>query len=149
MVANLMKKISASLFMMVCFAPFAAWSQVMNDPTRPPAGIGDSLQSSGMLSTPQVKGLQSVIISPEHCAAIIDGKTVLLGAKHGNEKLVEVTERGVVLQGEHGQRTMALFPTVGMTITHAAKGKQAVKCNAGQGKQEESLAIPAGQEEKK
>jgi hypothetical protein len=93
--------------------------------------------------------LQSVLISPLHCAAIIDGKTVELGGKHGMERLVEVTERGVVLQGEHGRRTLTMFPAVGMKITDAQPGQQAVKCQSGQNKQAKNPPKPAGLKEKK
>lgn len=149
MAANMIKNFTLSLYFLLCVIPFSGRAQELVDPTRPPPGIGDGGQTSGLISYPQVHGLQSVIISPEHCAAIIDGKTVALGAMHGNEKLLEVSERGVVLQGEHGQRTLTLFPTVGMKITVSAKDKQAVKCKAGQKKQIKNPAKPAGSKEMK
>lgn len=89
-----------------------------------------------------------MILSLNHCAAIIDGKTVELGAKHGAERLIEVTERGVVLQGEQGRHEMILFPAVGMKIKEAT-GQQAIKCKIGQYKQVKDPAKQAGQKEKK
>jgi hypothetical protein len=75
------------------------------------------------------KGLLSVIISPERCAAIIDGKMVVLGEKHGNATLVEISAHGVVLQGEHGRRSMELFPGVGVKVTAPQPlPQQAVAC---------------------
>ena len=148
MAADMMKKIHSSLIMLFCLVQ-VTWAQVLTDPTRPPPGIGDASSSAGLMSYPQVKGLQSVIISPQHCAAIIDGKTVELGGKHGAERLVEVTERGVVLQGEHGRRALTLFPAVGMKITEARSGQQAVKCQSGQSKQATNPAKASGQKEKK
>ena len=128
--------------MMVCLAPFTVWGQGLSDPTRPPPGINDAAPpSAGAAVNPQVRGLQSVIISPAHCAAIIDGKTVVLGAKHGNERLVEVSERGVVLRGENGYRTLALFPAVGMKITDSLpQDQRAVKCKITQNKQVKDLS---------
>ena len=148
MAADMMKKIHSSLIMLFCLVQ-VTWAQVLTDPTRPPPGIGDASPSAGLMSYPQVKGLQSVIISPQHCAAIIDGKTVELGGKHGAERLVEVTERGVVLQGEHGRRALTLFPAVGMKITEARSGQQVVKCQSGQNKQAKNPVKPAGQKETK
>jgi hypothetical protein len=149
MVADLMKKITLIHSMLLCCFASVAWSQVLSDPTRPPPGIGDPTQSQGMLSYPQEKGLQSVIISPEHCAAIIDGKTIELGAKYGAEILLEISERGVVLLGVQGRRALTLFPAVGMKITTAQPGQQAIKCMAGQNKKAKSPAKPAGQKESK
>ena len=59
------------------------------------AGVSTAQWSSGRPSS----GLQSTIISISRRAAIIDGKTVELWAKHGNARLIEVNEGSVVLQG--------------------------------------------------
>ena len=125
--------------MMKCFRSFAlsllglmsysAWGQVLSDPTRPPSGIYDAVPSTEKAVEVQVKGLQSVMISSSHCAAIIDGKTIVLGAKYGNERLVEINERGVVLQGELGRRTLTMFPSVGVKITEPLlPEKPSAKC---------------------
>lgn len=134
--------------LLLCAVPVASWGQVLSDPTRPPSGIGDPVVSPGLTVNLQVKGLQSVILSPNRCAAIIDGKTVELGAKHGDERLIEVTERGVVLQGAHGRHEMALFPAVGIKMTEDS-GKQAIKCNPDQNEQAIHPPKQAGQKEKK
>jgi hypothetical protein len=60
-------------------------------------------------------GLQSTIISESRRAAIIDGKTVELGAKHGNDWLIEVNEGSVVLEGAEKRRVLTLFPEVKIT----------------------------------
>ena len=137
--------------MMLCLAPFTVWGQGLSDPTRPPPGINDAASStSGAVVYLQVRGVQSVIISPAHCAAIINGKTVVLGAKHGSERLIEVNERGVVLQGENGYRTLALFPAVGMKITDSLpQDQRAVKCKINQSMQGKNPAAQAEQKEKK
>lgn len=91
-----------------------------------------------------------MIISPTHCAAIIDGKTVELGAQHGNERLIEITARGVVLQGANGRRALTLFPAVGMKITGALPpDQQAATCNLEQIRQAKKPVKQAGQKEKK
>jgi len=129
MAANLMKNLCSIAIVLLYIAPHAAWAQSLPDPTRPPPGIDGSVPISDLTVYPKVRGLQSVIISPAHCAAIIDGKTVELGAIHGKEKLIEVTEQGVVLQGEHGRRSLTLFPAVGIKITEALPSdKRAIKC---------------------
>ena len=132
-----MRLVGSVAIMMLCLAPFTVWGQGLSDPTRPPPGINDAAPSSASAAVnPQVRGLQSVIISSAHCAAIIDGKAVVLGAKHGSERLIEVNERGVVLQGENGYRTLALFPAVGMKITDSLpQDQRAVKCKINQNKQ--------------
>jgi len=149
MAADLIKKIGLLNCLLLCFFSAEVCGQVLSDPTRPPPGIGDPTQSPGMMAYPQERGLQSVIISPEHCAAIIDGKTIELGAKYGAEVLVEISEQGVVLQGGQGQHVLTLFPAVGMKITTAPSGKQAIKCRAGQNRQAISTEKKSVQKEKK
>jgi len=150
MAASLMKYCGSFILLILCAAPLAARGQDLPDPTRPPSGINDAAPASAVTVSPRVRGLQSVIISPAHCAAIIDGKTVELGAKHGDERLVEVSERGVVLQGERGRRALILFPAVAMKITEALPlDKQAVECKFEQNKHVKYPASQAGQREKK
>lgn len=145
-----MKKLCGSFaLMLLCVAPLAARGQVLSDPTRPPPGINDAALTPGVAAEQQVTtGLQSVIVSAKHCAAIIDGKTVELGAKHGDERLIEVSEHGVVLQGEHGRRALMLFPAVTMKITEALPlGGQAVNCKFEQITRATNPAKAAGQKE--
>jgi hypothetical protein len=145
-----MKYCGSFALMLLCAAPFAVWGQVLSDPTRPPPGINDVAPASGVAESAPARGLQSVIISPTHCAAIIDGKTVELGAKHGHEKLIEVSERGVVLQGEHGRRVLTLFPAVAIKVTEVVPlDRQAVECKFEQIKHANNPAKQAGQKEKK
>jgi hypothetical protein len=148
--ANLMKYIGLIIFVCSCLAPLLAQGETLPDPTRPPGGFDGSAISSGHAAYPRVRGLQSVIISPTHCAAIIDGKTVRLGAKHGNETLIEVSERGVVMQGKHGRRALTLFPAVSMKVTEVLpQDKPATLCRFEQNKHVKDPAVEAGQKEKK
>lgn len=99
---------------------FAASAADLPDPTRPPAMIAGTSTAFGRGSTEgRSSGLQSTIISGSRRAAIIDGKTVELWAKHGNAQLIEVNEGSVVLRGRQRQRVLTLFPGVKMTLRKA------------------------------
>ena len=93
------------------------------DPTRPSIdlsnGAGGAAESTPVENVPQ--GLQSIIISPQYRAAIINGETVSLGGKLGDSRLVEVRENSVVLQNAHGQRVMELFPKVSIKKNEAVQ----------------------------
>lgn len=92
-------------------------AEELPDPTRPPALIAGTGAAPGAVpgqgaAESRPSGLQSTIISESRRAAIIDGKTVELGAKHGNAQLIEVNEGSVVLRGEQTRRVLTLFPDV-------------------------------------
>ena len=116
MVAGMMKKHFFRLFGVLCMLNSVV-VQAIDDPTRPPFETGDAAAIFSLPSavTPS-KGLISVILSTERCAAIIDGKTIKLGEKHGDAVLVEVNAHGVVLQGKQGRRSLELFPGVDLKI---------------------------------
>jgi len=99
----------------------AATAEDLPDPTRPPTMI--AAPGQGATET-QPSGLQSTIISKSRRAAIIDGKTVELWAKHGNAQLIEVNEGSVVLQGAQTRRVLTLFPDVKM-LQRAIKPQKA------------------------
>jgi hypothetical protein len=84
------------------------------DPTRPPASV---MSPSDLPVAEPVKpvGLQSVIISKNRSAAIIEGQIIELGGKYGDVRLIEVSDIGVILQGARGKRTMTLFPGVSIS----------------------------------
>lgn len=123
------------LMLLLSLPGLNAWGESLSDPTRPPAGIGEGAGGEGGVTAggvphmvPSVKGLTSVIISPVRCAAIIDGKTVNLGAMHDGARLVEITPGAVVLESGKGRRTLELFHGVGvkLTATEAPARKAAV-----------------------
>ncbi len=94
------------------------------DPTRPSidlnsSGAGGVVDAAPVELAPQ--GLQSIIISPQYRAAIINGETVSLGGKSGDSKLVEVRENSVVLQNAQGRRVMELFPKVSIKKNEAPR----------------------------
>jgi len=88
--------------------PAICSAQTLADPTQPPAEL--SARPGAAVAEPN--DLQSIIISPTRRAAIINGQTVELGAKAGDVRLIEVSESGVVLQGEKGRQALTLFPNV-------------------------------------
>lgn len=99
-------------------SPVLCCAEDLPDPTRPPASIFATAAGAGAgreATGNRTSGLRSVIISESRRAAIIDGKIVELGAKHGDARLIEVNERGVVLRGAHGRQVLTLFPGVKMT----------------------------------
>lgn len=94
------------------FIPMAVYAQkIVTDPTRPPAGFG-----TGATDTEGDTGggirLQSVMISPTHSAAIINGVTVRLGEKYGDAVLVRVAESEVVLRSGGAQQVLKIHPGV-------------------------------------
>lgn len=98
---------AAYWIMLLCLLPVSAWA--LTDPTKPAIDMGASPVSAAV---PESNRLRTIIISPARRAAIIDGQTVELGAKHGDVRLIEVSESGVVLQGEQGRQVLTLFPGV-------------------------------------
>lgn len=98
-----------------------ATAEELPDPTRPPAIIAAPVATGPGAAEKKPLGLQSVIISKDRHAAIIDGETVELGGKHGDARLIEVNEDGVVLQGAQGRQVMTLFPGIKMTAREEVK----------------------------
>ena len=84
-------------------------AETLPDPTRPSVDAG---QSSNETTAPSGPVLQSVLISPERKAAIISGKTVLLGEKFGDAVLVRIGEGEVTLRTGGELKTLKLFPGV-------------------------------------
>lgn len=98
--------------------PQIAVAEPLLDPTRPAIDLSADAGGEAPVTAPP-KGLQSIIISPQYRAAIINGETVRLGGKSGDSRLVEVRENSVVLQNARGRRAMELFPTVSIKKNEA------------------------------
>ena len=130
---------------------FALCAESMQDPTKPLFGTGEGeFVSAGVTSVrPNNKGLLSVIMSPTRCAAIIDGKTIKLGEKYGNATLVEITPKGVFLQGVNGVRSMGLFPGVGVKVITQDAVQNSVTCKLENHKIEQKVTRQSGSKEKK
>ena len=91
--------------------PLSGGAQIVNDPTRPPAGTY-STDSGDSAATAPV--LQSVMITPTARMAIIGGETVKLGGMYGDARVVKITESGVVLRSATGTETLRMYPEVTM-----------------------------------
>lgn len=111
---KLLKCVYGALSLLLFLLSSAVVAQALPDPTRPPAEINAA--SSVAPQTAAKTGLQSIIISPQRRAAIINGQTVEVGEKYGNTKLIEVNERGVVLMGAQGKQVLTLFPSVNFKL---------------------------------
>lgn len=98
----------------------AVFAEDLVDPTRPAVASRAEMPAVEILKP---AGLQSVIISKQRSAAIIDGQTIELGGKYGDVRLIEVSDTGVVLQGAQGRQVMTLFPGVSMSKKKSKQGR--------------------------
>ena len=109
--ADDMRTFMTGLFCLAGLLSLPLQAGELPDPTRPP-----NFSGTGKSEAEARKGLQSVIVSRERSAALIDGQTVELGGKYGDFKLIEVNETGVILEGAKGRLEMSLFPGVHKTV---------------------------------
>ena len=91
--------------------PLSGGAQIVNDPTRPPAGTYSTDSGDSAAAAPV---LQSVMITPTARTAIIGGETVKLGGMYGDARVVKITESGVVLRSATGTETLRMYPEVTM-----------------------------------
>jgi MSHA biogenesis protein MshK len=109
----------------ILFLPISFISPVhaddLPDPTRPPASIFAPVAAGREATVNHSSGLHTIIISDTRRAAIIDGQTVELGEEHGNARLIEVNEGGVVLQRAQSRQVLTLFPDVKITNRKSMK----------------------------
>ncbi|KAF0206190.1 MAG: hypothetical protein FD173_350 [Gallionellaceae bacterium] len=126
MAASLNRFLIAGWLLCLALPAHAIGIELLSDPTRPAIGISPASEAATGDTTqlPVKEGLQSVIISPQHRAAVINGITVELGGKVGDATLVEVRESSVVLQGAQGRRVLELFPGVRLKKAEAATPKE-------------------------
>lgn len=126
MAASLNRLLGAGWLLCMALPAQALEIELLSDPTRPVIGVVSATEAGAANTVhPVVKeGLQSVIISPQHRAAVINGVTVALGGKVGDATLVEVRESSVVLQGAQGRRVLELYPGVRMKRADAATPKE-------------------------
>jgi len=104
---------------MACLAALALWlatgtagAQELNDPMRPPTGMGAGAADVEAADAGGGMTLQSVMISPAGRAAIISGVLVKLGEKYGDAVLVRVAESEVVLRSGTDRQVLKLYPGV-------------------------------------
>jgi hypothetical protein len=150
MVAGVMK-MRCYVTVILCCCSFAVCAESLQDPTRPPAEIGEGgiVVSGNANARANNKGLLSVIISPTRCAAVIDGKTFKLGDKYGDATLVEIKPQGVVLHSSSGLRSMGLFPGVGVKALEQNSSIKSAICKLENYKTENNSSPKSGLKEKK
>lgn len=128
MAASLNRFLLAGGLLCQALSAHAIGIELLPDPTRPAIGIPAAAEAgtgAGNAPQPSVKeGLQSVIISPQRRAAVINGITVELGGKVGDATLVDVRESSVVLQSAQGKRVLELFPGVRLKKVETALPKE-------------------------
>lgn len=103
--------------------PTLVCAQSLPDPTRPPAA---HTQGPSAEETVREPVLQSIIITPQHRSAVIDGRRVEFGARFGDARLMTITDTEAVLVSAQGRQVLKLFPDVQMTsttLTHETRRK--------------------------
>ena len=79
------------------------------DPTRPPVGQ----DSADGAAAPVDSGIQTVILRPGgKSAAVINGQYLRVGDKFGDKRVLKISEREVVLQGESGREVLKVMPAI-------------------------------------
>lgn len=107
------------LLLMFAAAP-VGFAESFADPTRPPASLG--LAQEGISAAASAPVLQSVLISPGRMVAIISGKTVSIGEKFGEARVVKITETEVQLRDGTNVQTLKLFPGIEKRLTSSRAG---------------------------
>jgi MSHA biogenesis protein MshK len=120
MAESLMKSVRQGMVQCVvqlgaCLCVFAlmpvAHAEALQDPTRPPAALDRAAESgTGAAVTGPV--LQSVLISPRRTMATISGRTVKVGDKVGEARVIRISETEVVLRNGRDLETLKLFPGI-------------------------------------
>ena len=98
------KRLIAALGLLSAWTAFA---QGLPDPTRPPSASVSDPAPSGESSR-----LQSVLISPGRKLAVIDGRTVMLGGRVGDARVVAIAPAQVTLQRGGAYQTLKLHPGI-------------------------------------
>jgi MSHA biogenesis protein MshK len=97
-----------AIFVLMCtMYSLTVMAQTLADPTRPPATVSDASTNAEILAGPV---LQSILIAPNRRLAIINGQTVALNGKYGEQTLIKMTETEVVLRNGKEFQTLKLFP---------------------------------------
>lgn len=102
---------------MICYAAAGlmyvmhplAIAQPLPDPTRPPAGSVTAGEETASAARPI---LQSVLISPKRMEAIVSGKTVRVGDRVGEARVVRIAENEIILRIGKDLEVLKLFPDI-------------------------------------
>lgn len=101
-------KTARKLLLLVCLSPLAALAQTpLRDPTRPPAALESGFEAAGGLRL-------EAVLRPQggRPAALINGRTLALGAEIEGRRLVSVGDGEVALRGPEGVEVLRLVPMV-------------------------------------
>ena len=105
----------ASFFGILAILVLPAWARTA-DPTQPPSGWleGSLAGESEMVAV--APRLQTIVRRRSGKPfAVIDGKTLALGERMGEFRLVHIGESDVVLNGPNGRETLLMSPDVQRT----------------------------------
>lgn len=98
-----------------------ALAQALVDPTRPASMAAAGEPNAEAAATGPI--LQSVLVSPRRTEAIISGRTVKVGDRIGDARVMRIAENEVVLRSGAGLQTLKIFPDIqkhrnaGRTVT--------------------------------
>lgn len=100
----------ARFLMMLCLLICApAWSQA--DPLRPPSGFSEGAAGLKEAESDSALVLQSVQLAPGRQLALISGRSVAVGGRIGDYRLLSLSAREAVLQGPQGRLQLQLIPS--------------------------------------
>jgi MSHA biogenesis protein MshK len=103
--------VQGGLLLLICAASPLSFAENLVDPTRPPASLGLAHEGANSASA-SGPVLQSVLISPGRVVAVISGRTVMLGDKFGEARVVKISESEVQLRSDTDLQTLKLFPGI-------------------------------------
>ena len=107
----------------------------MADPTRPPPAFLAPAEASGSAADAgEGLRLQSVLLPQGgKPVAVIGGKTVVLGGRVGDARLLRLTEREAVLQGPEGTTHLYLTPKVDKRMIETPESPKGVRVGTKKG----------------
>lgn len=108
MAAGMKRASLVFLIALTSVATTGVCAEILADPTRPPAALSTGEATEG----PRRPSLQSIIITPQGRAAVIDGQRVELRGRYGDAQVVQITESEVVLRSAGGVQTLKMYPDV-------------------------------------
>ncbi len=103
------QKRTSAVLLAVLVSVVEVAAQDLPDPTKPPRFGSNVQQAEGDSGVPV---LTAILIGPKRKFAIIDGQTVKLNAKFGDQTLVQLTETEAVLKLGRTQQILKLVPDI-------------------------------------
>lgn len=91
----------------IALSATATAAETLPDPMRPPSA---SAYTRSGKSVQQHYYLNSILISPEHRSAIINGKRVVVGDRVGNARVTQIQGNVVTIVVSGKTRTLTLLP---------------------------------------